>query len=167
MALKDLTHGMSKTRQYQTWINMKARCTRETSSYYQNYGGRGISYDPKWEMFEGFWEDMGDGYTDEMTLERVDVNGNYEKTNCTWIPANQQARNRTKPVNNTSGMTGVDFHINRIGVEYARARWFENGKLRSRYFNCNKYGKACALEMAYSFRKAKIIALGYSDNHGE
>ena len=167
MALKDLTHGMSKTRQYQTWINMKARCDKESSDYYENYGGRGIGYDTKWKFFEGFWLDMSEGYSDDMTLERVDVNGNYCKDNCVWVPANQQAKNKTKPRNNTSGKTGVDFYYNRVGTEYARARWFENGKLKAKYFSCKKYGREAAFDMATQFRKTKLKGMGYGEFHGE
>ena len=167
MALKDLTHGMSKTRQYKTWLNMKARCNKDSHDYYENYGGRGITYDNRWESFEGFWSDMYVGYSDDMTLERVDVNGNYCKENCKWVPARDQAKNRTKPINNTSGKTGVDFHFNRIGVEYARARWAEGGKLKVRYFSCKKYGKDNAFEMAIKFRKTKLEEMGYGEFHGE
>ena len=81
-------HGMSKTRQYKIWEDMKKRCDNKNSKCYHRYGERGITYDPKWKTFEGFWKDMEDGYSDNLTIDRIDNNGDYTKKNCQWI--NQQ-----------------------------------------------------------------------------
>ena len=91
-------HGMRKTRIYSIWRNMKNRCRYPSNKSYPNYGGRGISYDPKWESFEGFYEDMGEGYGDDLSLERRDVDKNYCKENCEWIPASRQNDNKRKSV---------------------------------------------------------------------
>lgn len=88
------THGMSKTRQYQIWADMKDRCTNPKNKSYVRYGGRDITYDTSWETFEGFWNDMHYGYKDNLTIERLDNNLNYCKTNCTWITIEDQALNR-------------------------------------------------------------------------
>lgn len=167
MAVKDITHGLSGSRQYQIWCNMKTRCNRDTSDFYHNYGGRGINYDSAWESFEAFWGDMEECYSDGMSLERIDVNGNYCKSNCCWIPLKDQAKNRTKPSNNTSGITGLDIHFNRIGIEYARVRWVEDGKTKARYFSCKKYGKEQAILLANQYRQKKLEELGYGNNHGK
>lgn len=87
-------HGMWQTRQYRIWVNMRTRCTNPKANNYHNYGGRGITYDPKWETFEGFWEDMQEGYSDELTLDRIDNDGNYCKENCKWITMKEQQNNR-------------------------------------------------------------------------
>jgi hypothetical protein len=89
-----LSHGMSSTRQYQTWADLKDRCDNIKNKSYVRYGARGISYDPSWKTFEGFWEDMKDGYTDGLTIERKDNNIGYTKANCTWITLQEQVNNR-------------------------------------------------------------------------
>lgn len=93
-----LTHGASKndnkTGTYKSWTSMKARCYGKYSIEYERYGGRGIEVCDRWKnSFEEFLEDMGerpDGYS----LERKNPNGNYEPSNCCWIPNSQQAKNR-------------------------------------------------------------------------
>lgn len=102
-----LTHGMSGSRPFLLWQNLKARCKNPNSESYEDYGGRGISYDPKWETFEGFWEDMQEGYSPELSLDRVDVNGGYCKENCRWTTYSVQSFNRRKQKNNTTGREGV------------------------------------------------------------
>lgn len=89
------THGMAGTRIYMAWQNMKRRCNDPINNSYANYGGRGISYDSKWETFEGFLEDMEEGYSDTLTLDRIDVDGNYSKDNCRWVDRVIQANNMT------------------------------------------------------------------------
>ncbi len=91
-----ITHGMRHTRIYRSWNAMKDRCLNFNNKYYKHYGGRGIKVCDKWLKFEGFYEDMRDEYDDNLTIERIDVNGNYCKENCTWIPLNKQSQNRRK-----------------------------------------------------------------------
>ncbi|MBU4609152.1 hypothetical protein IMZ29_00855 [Achromobacter sp. GG226] len=71
---------------------MKGRCDRASDDAFDNYGGRGISYDKSWSSFEAFLADMGDA-PDGMSLDRIDVNGNYEKANCRWATRIQQQNN--------------------------------------------------------------------------
>ena len=87
------THGMSKTKVYGVWFCMKRRCDDPAHKSYPDYGGRGISYCPEWQSFEGFLVDMG-APDAGMTLERKDVNGNYEYGNCVWATQKEQSRNR-------------------------------------------------------------------------
>jgi len=79
---------------YNTWQNMKKRCNNSNIEAYKWYGERGITYDSKWETFNGFYEDMFDTWEEGLTIERKDVNGNYNKINCKWIPMKEQAYNR-------------------------------------------------------------------------
>ena len=67
---------------YNTWQNMKKRCNNSNIEAYKWYGERGITYDSKWETFNGFYEDMFDTWEEGLTIERKDVNGNYNKINC-------------------------------------------------------------------------------------
>lgn len=161
---RSITHGLSNSKLYQTWSNMKSRCDNVNNDYFADYGGRNITYHESWETFEGFCSDMLVGYKEGLSLERVDVNGNYNKENCCWIDVKEQAKNRRKPKNNTSGYTGVDYYENSSGTSYCRVRWVEGGKQKVKYFSCKKY--ANAYDLACSFRQEKIQELGYGEYHG-
>lgn len=93
------THGLSKTRIYRTYHHMKDRCYRKTNKDYKHYGGRGIKICQEWlenNGFENFKEwAFENGYKDNLTIERKDVNGDYCPENCCWIPFKKQMANRT------------------------------------------------------------------------
>lgn len=90
-------HGMSKHPLYATWCCMIDRCTDMNNPAYKHYGGRGIKVCDEWKDPRNFckWAEKN-GYEAEkgLSIERIDVDGNYEPSNCTWIPLNQQAYNR-------------------------------------------------------------------------
>lgn len=89
-------HGDTGTRLYQAWENMRARCNRKSSREYENYGGRGISVCEEWQAsYESFkkWA-LSNGYADNLTLDRIDTNGNYEPSNCRWISNQLQQYNK-------------------------------------------------------------------------
>ncbi len=91
------THGLTKTRIHRIWANMKRRCLNKNDSAYKNYGGRGISVCEEWlNSFQTFHEwAMHNGYNDMLTIDRIEVNGNYEPLNCRWVSLKEQQNNRT------------------------------------------------------------------------
>lgn len=73
---------------------MLNRCNSESSGDWKNYGGRGIKVCDRWLKFENFLEDNLDSYKDYLSIDRIDVNGNYEPSNCRWANFSTQNRNR-------------------------------------------------------------------------
>lgn len=89
------SHGLTETSEYRIWCAMKARCLNHNTKSFKNYGGRGISVCKRWATsFEAFLEDMGNRPSAAHTIERLKVDGDYEKSNCCWATRLEQANNK-------------------------------------------------------------------------
>ena len=122
--LAKLTHGMSGTSTYRSWQEMWIRCTEPSAISFQNYGGRGIKVDSRWEQFENFFADMGIR-PKGTSLDRIDNDADYSPENCKWSSKTEQARNKRNNV-----------LVKYRGREQALAAWCEELNLPySRTYN--------------------------------
>jgi len=88
-------HGKCYEPIYLAWARMKQRCNNPNKDNYRWYGGAGIGYDPKWEAFENFYNDMKETYDQNLTLDRIDSSRDYSKENCRWTNWSTQANNKS------------------------------------------------------------------------
>jgi len=114
-----VTHGLRDHPMYRVWADMLSRCRSKTTKAWPNYGGRGISVCDRWLDFSAFWADMSPTYRRGLTIERIDNDGNYEPSNCTWITHSAQARNRrtNRYVNTPWGCMTMAEASKRSGVD--------------------------------------------------
>lgn len=110
------THGDSRTSLYNSWHNMVARCTQTYRKDFIYYGGVGISVCDAWLDYDTFkdWA-LLNGHTNQLTIERRDVLGDYCPTNCYWADRNTQAANRSK----RSGCTVPYIGVGKYGLRWA------------------------------------------------
>lgn len=120
-------HGLSEDqnvkREYKSWVQMRHRCSCQTHHAYQHYGGRGITYCERWNDFSNFLHDMGPR-PNGTSLERKEVDGPYEPSNCYWATPEQQSNNRRKTLlitvgnkSQTAARWGREYGINRKTIE--------------------------------------------------
>lgn len=91
-----LKHGLGNIRLYDIWKSMKQRCFYENSISYRNYGGRGITVCDEWKQdFISFYKwATSNGYQDNLTIDRINLDGDYEPSNCRFITMKEQGRNK-------------------------------------------------------------------------
>lgn len=107
------THGMSQNKFYQTWYDIKRRCYNTKRKDYKWYGGKGIKVCEEWLDPKVFIDWCEETYIEGMTLDRIDVDKNYQPNNCRWVDMSVQNSNKGIRETNTSGYTGVTWHKNR------------------------------------------------------
>ena len=132
-------HGKYMTRLYGVWKNMKNRCYNKSHTAYSDYGGRGIAVCDEWYLyFTSFmaWA-LAHGYTDELEIDRIDVNGNYEPSNCRFVTRSQNLTNTRKRSECSSIYKGVCYHnmgkkwMARLGDKYLGLFHTEIGAARA------------------------------------
>lgn len=155
---RSTTHGKSKTRLYMIWFKMKARCRNPKIPTYKWYGGKGVSVCDEWQEFQPFYDwSMANGYTEKLTIDRIDVNGNYEPSNCRWVDMKTQMNNTTSNVlvtyngkTQTISQWADELNIN-VKTLYTR---FERGFSVERALNYN-YKKSHAI--TYMGKKQTVV----------
>nr|WP_297873513.1 hypothetical protein [uncultured Blautia sp.] len=119
------THGLSKKRIYQIWSHMIQRCENRNATSYKDYGERGISVNYEWHDFRKFYEwSIENGYADHLSIDRINVNGNYEPSNCRWVDSKTQANNRRN-----------NHYVKINGIVHTLKQWSE--------ISCVPYGTIC------------------------
>ena len=93
-------HGLRHTRLYSTWCRIKRKCYNPNDDHYKYYGARGIKVCDEWlNNPKAFYNwSMENGYQNNLTIDRIDVNGNYEPNNCRWVDMSTQVRNRRNTI---------------------------------------------------------------------
>lgn len=120
-------HGKKNTKLYRVWCSMKERCYNEHNKSYKNYGLRGIKVCDQWKNdFEEFYKwAMKHGYTEGLTIDRIDFNKDYCPNNCRWVTTKQQNRNYNK--NHFVKYKGKKMCLKELseksGIPYTKLRW--------------------------------------------
>ena len=126
------THHLTNTRIYNIWRSMKKRCYLKTHHAYKYYGGRGITICEEWKNdFMSFYNwSIANGYKENLTLDRIDVNGNYEPNNCRWVGWEVQQNNRRDNIHiKYNGETKTIYEWSEIlNIKYCTLWWrIKNG----------------------------------------
>lgn len=162
-----VTHGMSRTPEYYSWVDMNKRTSGNNAKHKRDYVDRGITNE--FTSFEEFIEEIGrqPDTVDSWTVGRLDNNKGYCKGNVRWENRATQSRNRSRFKNNKTGVTGVGFS----GKSFY-AQWVTlDGKQKVKSFSVALYGKELAFELAVEERTKAIESLnlqgaGYAESHG-
>lgn len=128
---RNTVHGFSGENLYETWKHMRQRCNDQNATHYNRYGGRGIKVCEEWNDYGKFREwALNNGYKENLTLDRIDVNGDYCPENCRWATWITQQNNRTS--NHKITVNGETHTI----AEWAKINGIHPGTIMSRI----KYG---------------------------
>lgn len=120
-------HNQRHTRLYKIWLKMKQRCFNSKDKSYKNYGGRGITMYDKWvnDFMSFYYWSKENGYKEDLSIDRIDNNGNYEPNNCRWTDKKTQNRNTRsnhKITYNGKTMCIIEW-AEELGINYSTLKW--------------------------------------------
>lgn len=127
------THGLSNTRLFRIWSGMKRRCYNPNDKRYKDWGGRGIKICQEWlDSFLNFYKwATSNNYADNLTIDRIDVNGNYCPENCRWVKPNIQANNKRN--NRIIEYQGQEYTLQQLSDKYNINRHTLLGRLEANW----------------------------------
>ncbi|MBO5663596.1 MAG: hypothetical protein J6V82_04430 [Clostridia bacterium] len=134
-----LTHGKTGTKLFGIWCGMRQRCSDVNNRDFQRYGGRGITVCDEWQTdFRPFYNwAIASGYADSLTIDRIDVNGNYEPSNCRWATRKEQANNRR-----------TNIYLTYEGDTFTLAQWAERTGIAGDTLSKRLYRHGWSIEKA-------------------
>lgn len=139
------THGKSTHPLYATWNRMRHRCNSHNSRDYRWYGGRGIKVCDRWKDFGLFLSDMETGWKKGLSIERINVNGNYEPSNCRWATQAEQVCNtrRSVIIDTPWGKMNAAYAADKVGINRSvfMAR-LHRGWPPERLFSKERFGRS-------------------------
>jgi hypothetical protein len=168
------THGYSGSIEQKGWKRLKQRCLNPNSKDFEVYSKIGMC--EEFKEFMNFFVDIGpvpEDFVGRPSVDRKDNTLGYIKGNVKWSNDTEQARNKGKYDNNTSGVSGVYLHIQKTGKSGWVASWYVGPKKqKTKYFSVDKYGDELAFFAACEVRDIMIQRLnlagaGYTENHGK
>lgn len=162
------SHGMSRTRFYSIWCDMKRRClggSRHDTAICSAYKERGISLCQRWESFDNFKEDMYENYTDHLTLDRINPLEGYSKNNCRWIEMVGQSLNKSKYKSNRLGYANIFYKTNKDRL-YLSCKITRNGQSFIKTIRLHGDNFEEALATLIDWRDTTRKILGFSEFHG-
>lgn len=147
--IKDRHPSATKVRMRKIWRGILSRCHDPAASGYKHYGGRGISVCERWLDFGRFYEDMRDGHSRDLTIERIDVDGDYSKENCRWATNMEQQANKRN--NRVLTYKGRSMHL----AELCRRTGVSKMKMRDRLAKGMTPEEAVASARASTYGKGR------------
>lgn len=153
-------HGQKQTRLYNIWCGMRERCNNPNSQAYKDYGGRGISICKDWQDdYMNFYNwSINNGYDEKLTIDRINVNGNYEPTNCRWATTNEQCNNRRNNIKITyNGKTQTLF-------QWCQEYNLDYRMILARYHNPNFQNKSIE-ELLFTPNQKQILITYNGETH--
>lgn len=134
-------HGLSNTKIGYTWRGMKSRCYNPKNENYKNYGERGIKICDEWlNDFMNFYNwALNNGYKEDLSIDRIDPNANYEPSNCRWITLKEQARNTRR-----NHMITYNNETHCL-AEWAEILSIDYNKLKYQMYKINDFEKAITI----------------------